>query len=181
MNMQKVPIDCKQGNGFTLIELVMVISIMAILAVVALPRMMTNYDDAHYSSIASTGGALSSAVILVRSQWVSNGAKGEVDVVKGYGKNNIATTLNGWPSDANQGENSNHSPNLAGNAQRCIRLWEALISSNGLKVSATASEDINYLVTASSTSICTYTYQQSNFNSRIEYDLSTGTVLTVLK
>ena len=81
--MQTVLFGCNQSKGFTLIELVMVISIMAILAVVALPRMMTNYDDAHYSSIASTGGALSSAVILGRSQWVSNGAKGEGDVVKG--------------------------------------------------------------------------------------------------
>ena len=179
--MQTVLADCKQNKGFTLIELVMVISIMAILAVVALPRMMSNYDDAHYSSIASTGGALSSAVILVRSQWVSNGARGEVDVVRGYGKDDIATTLNGWPSDAQQGENSNHSPNLSGNVQRCIRLWESLIASNGLKVASTPAEGVSYVVSTTGASTCTYTYQQSNFNSRIEYDLGTGSVLTVLK
>ncbi len=159
----------------------MVIAIMAILAVIALPRMMNNYDDAHYSSIAATGGALSSAVILVRSQWVSNGAKGEVDVVKGYGNDDIATTLNGWPSDAKRGASSNHSPQLSGNAQRCIRLWQSLISSNGIKISATPDEDISYLASASSGTICTYTYQQNDTNSTIEYDLSTGTVLTVLK
>ncbi len=169
------------GQGFTLIELVMVIALLAILAVVALPRMMDNYDDAHYSSVAATGGALSSAVMLVRGQWVSNGAKGEVDVVRGYGKNDIATTLAGWPSDAQLGVNSNHNPNLAGDAQRCVRIWESLLVSNGIKVSSTPADEVHYLATASQLSLCTFTYQLNSFNSRIEYDLSTGSVLTVLK
>ena len=170
-----------RDSGFTLIELVMVIALLAILAVVALPRMMDNYDDAHYSSVAATGGALSSAVMLARGQWVSNGAKGEVDAVNGYGKNDIATTLAGWPSDAQRGANSNHSPNLAGDAQRCIRIWESLLVSNGMQVSVRMEDGISYLVSASQTSLCVYTYQQNNFNSQIEYDLSTGSVLTVLK
>ena len=179
--MNNLRIINKPAVGFTLIELVMVIALMAILAVVALPRMMNNYDEAHYSSVAATGGALSSAVFLLRSQWVSNGAKGEVDVVKGYGREDIATTSIGWPSDAQQGTNSSHSVLLVGNAERCVRLWEALLSSNGLKVSTSSTEDISYVASVTAPTVCTYTYQQHNFNSKIEYDLSSGTVQTFLK
>ena len=72
-------------KGFTLIELVVVIALLSILAAAALPRMMKSYDGAHESSVTATGGALASAVILVRSQWVSNGARGAIDSVNGYG------------------------------------------------------------------------------------------------
>lgn len=179
--MNTMAMTKKSFNGFTLIELVVVIALMAILAVVALPRMMNNYDEAHYSSVAATGGALSSAVFLLRSQWVSNGAKGEVDVVKGYGRDDIATTSIGWPSDAQQGTSSSHSALIAGNAERCVRIWEALLSSNGLKVSISSTDDISYVASVTAPTVCTYTYQHNNFNSKIEYDLKTGTVQTFLK
>ena len=79
--------------GFTLIELVVVIALLSILAAAALPRMMKSYDGAHESSVTATGGALASAVILVRSQWVSNGARGAIDSVTGYGDDGIAFNL----------------------------------------------------------------------------------------
>jgi prepilin-type N-terminal cleavage/methylation domain-containing protein len=179
--MNRFYLTVNQESGFTLIELVMVIVLLGILAAVALPRMMNNYDEAHYSSVAATGGALSSAVMLVRSQWVSNGAKGEVDVVNGYGQNDVATTLLGWPSDAQKGGDSVHSSNLAGDAQRCLRIWQSLLVSNGMKVATEFTTGLVYLVTAPTKTICTYTYQLNDFHSRIEYDLSSGAVLTVLK
>jgi len=167
--------------GFTLIELIVVIALLSILAIVALPRLMNHHEDAHYSTVAATGGALSSAVMLLRGRWVSNGAKGEVDGVVGYGKNDIATTLDGWPSDSKKGEASIHSPELAGDANRCVRIWEALLASHGIEVSSEANAQADYLVTTEGNSLCIFTYQESKTNSRIEYDLSSGTVLTVLK
>lgn len=168
-------------TGFTLIELVMVIALLSILAVLALPRMMDNYDDAHFSTVAATGGALSSAVILLRGQWVANGANAEVDAVKGYGNNNVATTLDGWPSDGGRGKESEHSPQVGADAQRCVRIWNVLLLSHGIKVATAPGDDVAYVATTSGSSICVYTYEASNVNSRIEYDLASGTVLTVLK
>lgn len=181
MIMHKVNQVCQSWSGFTLIELVMVIALMAILAVVALPRMMNNYENAHYSTVAASGGALATSVMLLRSQWVSNGADGEVDGVEGFGNNDIATSLSGWPSDAQKGIQSEHTTELADDANRCVRLWESLLVTHGLTVSITQEPNISYLASTKDNSICVYTYLESEFNSRIEYDLLTGTVLTVLK
>ncbi|GAA6134678.1 hypothetical protein NBRC116188_14670 [Oceaniserpentilla sp. 4NH20-0058] len=167
--------------GFTLLELVIVITLLAILSVIALPRMSNNYDDAHHSSVLATGGALASAVMLARTQWVAIGGNGPVDSIKGFGRNDVATTEQGWPSDAQQTTASSHSPSLSGDVLRCIRIWDALLSTNGITVSSVSGEGVNYLVTTNADSKCIYTYQQGASNSRIEYDLSSGAVLTILK
>lgn len=167
--------------GFTLIELVIVIALLGILAAAALPRMMSSYEGAHESSVTATGGALASAVILVRSQWISNGAKGAVDVVEGFGEDNVATSEEGWPSDGAQGASSDHSTNISGDASRCVRIWQTLFVDNAPKVSISSSADgTDYLVEAPSGAICRYSYIHGKNNSRIEYNLSSGSVVTIL-
>lgn len=167
-------------SGFTLIELVVVIALLGILAAAALPRMMKSYDGAHESNVTATGGALASAVILVRSQWVTNGARGEVDSVAGYGDDSIATSIEGWPTDAYQSGGSSHSTSIASDAARCARLWQGLLVVNAPTVSASASAATDYLAQAPGGSICRYTYQNSGVNSLIEYNVDTGSVVTIL-
>ena len=168
------------GKGFTLIELVVVVALLGILAAAALPRMMTNYDGAHEGSVTATGGALASAVILLRSQWVIIGAKGSLDNVEGYGDSNIATSEQGWPSDANQGANSNHSATVAGDAARCVRLWQALLMLNAPSVAQDKGPNNDYWASLPSGSTCKYHYMGSTQDSRIEYNLENGSVITVL-
>lgn len=168
------------SDGFTLIELVVVIALLAILAAAALPRMMKSYDGAHEASVAATGGALASAVILVRSQWVTNGAPGATSTVKGYGDDNIATSTEGWATDAGRGSSSSHSSNVAGDTERCIRLWQALLIENAPVAAAAAADQVDYLAEAPSGSICRYTYLRNSAGSHIEYDLQSGSVITVL-
>lgn len=177
---------CSKGNinvnkqGFTLIELVVVIALLGILAAAALPRMMKSYDGAHESSVTATGGALASAVILVRSQWVTNGARGEVDSVNGYGDNSIASSIEGWPTDAYQGASSSHSTSVAGDAARCARLWQGLLVVNAPTVSASEAAVTDFLAQAPSGSICRYVYKNNSANSQIEYNVATGSVITIL-
>jgi len=167
-----------QNKGFTLIEFVIVIAIIAILAAVALPRMMDAQDNAHESSVAGVGGALASAVILVRSQWVANGYSGAVDEVIGYGNDDIATSAEGWPSDAGQGTGSNNS-DIMDSAERCKRLWDSLLVDNAPSADNDLLNDPDYQVDTISGN-CRYTYRRTDDGYDIEYNARNGAVVTDL-
>ena len=167
-------------HGFTLIELVVVIALLGRLAAAALPRMMKSYDGAHESSVTATGGALASAVILLRSQWVTNGARGAVKTVVGYGDDDVATSSIGWPTDASRGAGNSNASAIAGDGARCSRIWKALLIVNAPKVSELTTADADYLAQAPSGSVCRYTYLMNDKGSAIEYNLATGSVVTIL-
>lgn len=64
-------------QGFTLIELVIVIVILGILAVTALPQFLNQTDEAVDASVEGVSGGFATAVSLVRSQWEVDGRPSE--------------------------------------------------------------------------------------------------------
>jgi len=87
----------KKQQGFTLIELVVVIAILAILAAFALPRFAQLSEQAHQSSIRATAGALAGGVALAKTQWVSNGFTSAETNVVGFGNDNVDVSDAGRP------------------------------------------------------------------------------------
>ncbi|WP_394202983.1 type II secretion system protein [Shewanella waksmanii] len=65
----------KQNQGFTLIELVVVIIVLGILAVTAAPKFINTQSDAYESSLEGMSGALLSANNLVYSKAAINGVE----------------------------------------------------------------------------------------------------------
>lgn len=170
-------------KGFTLIELVVVISILSILAAFAIPRFMQAQQNAHNATIQGTGGALASGVMLTHAQWVVNGGianptNGNNDDLVGFGLGTLDMTNGngggnqaGWPAGIDGGNGSNPSN------QDCIDLWAAILKEGAPTVSTANTTD--YDATSPGTT-CIYRYTRDGRNSTITYNLADGSVITVL-
>ncbi|MCL2917818.1 pilin [Shewanella litorisediminis] len=91
-------------QGFSLIELVIVIVILGLLAATAIPRFLNITDEAEAASVDAVSGGLVTAVSFVRAQWeidgrnndyvLLDGAQIGLDKRFGYptGDNNVSAT-----------------------------------------------------------------------------------------
>ena len=61
------------SGGFTLVELTAVIVLIALLAAVALPRVLALRDEARIATLEGIAGSMRSTILLVRSKAQANG------------------------------------------------------------------------------------------------------------
>jgi len=88
----------KKQNGFTLIELVIVIIVLGILAATAVPKFINLQDDAKISAMNGVEAAVRSAANIVYSKSAIDGTEASTSASSAAG----VTTIFGYPTaDAN--------------------------------------------------------------------------------
>ena len=161
------------NDGFTIVELVVVIILLGILAAIALPRFIDVDEDAHDAAVRATMGALETSITKARGVWLmeANGAPAENLQVFGVGQaGQIDFNADGWPSQQwFGGLETNPSTN---NVADCISVANALLDTT-LVISAAA--DADYVASYLGSGDCRYTYSHT-LGYSFDYDSNTGSV-----
>ena len=110
-------------QGFSLIELVIVIVILGLLAATAIPRFLNVTDDAEDASLDGVAGGLATAVGFVRAQWEVDGRNNNTVILDGTSVS--LDTRFGFPT----GTGANGTDVTAMNDNRCQQVFNSILQS----------------------------------------------------
>lgn len=156
----------RHERGFTLVELVTTMVILAALATSALPDYIDFSDDAHKAAVSGTAGSFWSGLVLAQSaclikSWANR------DNLPGYAGGVVDFNASCLPTDTSGNANT-----IGNNDNRCLRVWNAILAA--APTVTTAASGADYQASGQS-NICTYRYLDDSDDTRLfTYNSLTG-------
>lgn len=168
----------RQNEGFTLIELVVIIAIVSILGVFALSRYSDLKEETELSSAQYIAASLKTGAATVKLVFRAAGHTTRVQNLQGYGDGTIDTNNIGYPIGTTKG---NGNENIGVGRAGCVGVWEGVLDSPPSVAINNSADYRAYRHT--SNKVCSYVYRAGgdtgNRNTGqlvIRYDSRDGTV-----
>lgn len=158
-------------KGFTLIELVVVIVILAALSVIVIPRFVNLNEDAERAAFLAAATAFKSGVNQVHLAWQIRGngqaIQNFIPISDPLAGGNLSVNSFGYPADT-------RGVSLTLNSRNdCLDVWRAVLDSQSITVEPNDSGDFEARYNGGNT--CTYTYNKQT-SLTVDYDSNSGTV-----
>jgi MSHA pilin protein MshB len=165
-HMKNVRLQRKE-QGFTIIELVVVILLLGILTATALPRFMDVQNQAHDAVVQGVLGGLITSSGLFRAQWY---AEGQPETVVDY--DNLRATTGGYAL----GKNTANTVKSMANGDDCIEIYESFLQPVGRPTidSKTSASGAPTTVKAATTDFVAYLDTTNSVSKRKCYFIYTG-------
>jgi len=159
-------------KGFTLVELIIVILVLAILAVTAAPKYADLSQDAENAVFTNTAVAFQQGVKQVHYRWILRGngqaIQNFIPITDPIAGGDLSVNDKGYPADTRGFSRTLNS------TFDCLDVWRAVLDSQGAAVEGDAS--MQYQATYDGDNACTYSLV-SNSSKTVKYDSNTGQVL----
>lgn len=161
-------------NGFTLIELIIVIVLLGILAVTAAPKFLNMSKDAQSSVVQAEGAAFGNAIQLVHQKVLIKGG-GPIDNLQVYGDQEagqLDINDSGYP--AQHWTPFESSPKLDNSAD-CISVWVTVLEEAPSISTSTSADTSIYNASYLGSGRCRFSFNEVPELS-ISYDSNNGSV-----
>ncbi|MDQ7049757.1 MAG: prepilin-type N-terminal cleavage/methylation domain-containing protein [Enterobacterales bacterium] len=157
-------------SGFTLIELVVVLVIIALLSAVAVPKYIGLQTSARSASVDGISASFRSAVNLVHMTWFVKGHTTSTSDLQGFGNNDLEINNQGWPT-------STSGATTISSASHCVLVWRGILD-NAPTVATYTGLDYQASLVSGATTSCDFTLKEDS-SMHIIYDSLTGKVSRV--
>lgn len=157
-------------SGFTLVELIIVIVILAIISAAVIPNYFDLSDNAEKSKLQATANAFASSVNIAHASWLAAGGTSTITSVISESNDTIGVNSDGWPENtsATGGDGTI-------TANECLALFNALIQ-NSPSITLSPSTTGEFTAAQNTATSCIYSLNGPSGNGHFIYNMLNGSV-----